>query len=101
MRMFIPKVNDNKYLSWVRTLPCAFCGRPGPSEPHHIRNLDGPTGGGTRPSDHFALPACHGCHQKDQQYTLNYLIPRKQFMALLIIKHLSEYISYQKNNRRQ
>ena len=54
-------VRDKKYLAWVRTLPCAVCGKPGPSEAAHQRILQG-GGMGMKPSDYEAIPLCMACH---------------------------------------
>lgn len=85
----IPKVKDLKYLDWIRTNPCAFCGFPGPSEPHHVKGVDGLPGTGRRSSDHLVLPACHDCHDGEQRY----LSQRpKEELYRMVIFHLSEYI---------
>lgn len=95
--MFIPKIKDRAYVAWIRTRPCAFCGRPGPSEAHHVRGIDGFPGIGRKPSDHLVLPACNevsgnGCHERDQKYQSEIDIGDKLKM---IIFHLSEYIETQ------
>jgi hypothetical protein len=93
---FIPQVKSKKYKDFIRTRPCAFCGYPPPSEPHHIRNIDGlPTGVGNLPSDFLALPACRrpdgkSCHDEDQAYQGDLSKEDKQ---QLIIFHLIEYIT--------
>lgn len=51
-----------RFRRWVRTLPCAWCGRPGPSEANHEprRGMDG----GKR-DDLDVVPLCagpNGCH---------------------------------------
>jgi len=66
-------IRDPKYLSWIRTLPCAICGKPAPSEAMHQRCLGG-GGMGLKPSDHETLPGCKsvpdriGCHMFEQQF---------------------------------
>lgn len=52
---------DNKYLAFIRTLPCCVCGTT-PCDAHHVD-----TGGmGTKASDYCSIPLCrlqHGeCH---------------------------------------
>ena len=49
-RQFGPKAD------WIRTLPCAACGRDGPSDPAHMKSRGA---GGT--SDHL-VPLCRMCH---------------------------------------
>ena len=51
---------NRKYIAWVATKPCLFCGaQSGP--PHHDREI-GPCGMGTKPSDTYCLPVCASCH---------------------------------------
>lgn len=47
------------HLAHVRTLSCAGCGRPGPSEAHHV----GPHAMSVKPSDALACPLCYECHR--------------------------------------
>lgn len=42
--------------AWIRTLPCAACGKFGPSDPAHMRSRGA---GGT--SEHL-VPLCRLCH---------------------------------------
>jgi len=56
------RYRNEKYLDWIRKMPCWDCGRLGPSEPHHVA-VDG-TGQGTKPSDLFTLPTCRDCHNR-------------------------------------
>ena len=62
-RPFTPQPKDPparapSFLDLVRTMPCASCRRPGPSEAHHF------TTGGTsmKGSDYFVAPQCRDCH---------------------------------------
>jgi len=95
-----PAIKSKPYLAFTRRQPCAFCGYPPPSEPHHIRNLDGlPTGVGSLPSDFFVLPACRrpdgvSCHEDDQLYKGGFSVEWKQKE---IIFHLIEFIMETKN----
>ena len=71
--MQILKVKDKNYLKFLRTRQCAICGWPPPSEPHHIRGIDGLPGTGRKPSDHLAIPVCKkpdgtSCHDDEQKY---------------------------------
>ena len=52
---------DKKYLAFIRGLPCAVCGKPGPSEAAHQRILQG-GGIGLKPSDYETIPLCADCH---------------------------------------
>lgn len=48
---------DERYLGYIRTLPCCVCGRSN-AEPHHAD-----TGGvGIKCNDTRAIPLCHICH---------------------------------------
>ena len=54
-------MRNAKHLRWIRTLPCATCHKPAPSEASHIRaGTDG--GMGLKPSDWFCIPQCRECH---------------------------------------
>jgi len=49
-----------KHIERVKELPCAVCGRAGPSDAHHI--LEGRTPGRKSP-DELCIPLCKDCHQ--------------------------------------
>ena len=53
-------VRDPKYLSWIRTLPCASCGST-----HQVEAAHTGSDGGMRQkaSDTSCVPLCHDCHQ--------------------------------------
>jgi hypothetical protein len=42
--------------AWIRTLACAACRAPGPSDPHHVRSR----GAGGKAAD--LVPLCRSCH---------------------------------------
>ena len=54
---------SKRYLAWVRDRPCAQCGKPGPSQAHHIIGLVGGHMGG-KTGDQFAVPLCPFCHRE-------------------------------------
>jgi len=56
-------VSDEAHLNYVRSLPCAICDRPPPSEAAHFRLG---LGGGTslKPSDELTIPLCHTHHNE-------------------------------------
>lgn len=54
--------SDKKYLAWLRTLPCANCWKPAPSEPSHERRKG--TGLALKSADARAWPTCRPCHRK-------------------------------------
>jgi len=65
MSMVSPLWKDNpirskKYLKWVRTLDCCFCGGPGGVAHHAIGVGEG--GMGTKASDFETMPSCWICH---------------------------------------
>lgn len=51
-------MSAEEYLNHVRSLSCAFCHAPPPSEPHHY----GPGGMGTKCSDMRVVNLCRRCH---------------------------------------
>jgi hypothetical protein len=52
---------DPGWLEWVRTLPCAECGR-GPAVPHHLKGDLHQSGAGLKAPDWLAMPLCDACH---------------------------------------
>lgn len=52
------RIRNKEYLDWVKKFPCARCGKPGPSDPHHLR------GGGAalKCHDYETIPLCRICH---------------------------------------
>jgi hypothetical protein len=51
-----------RYLAWIRTLPCAACGR-WPVEAHHA----GKRGYGEKASDYTAIPLCAEHHRAGRE----------------------------------
>jgi hypothetical protein len=49
---------SEKYLAFIRAMPCAGCANPGPSDPHHY----GSRGVGQKASDFSVVPLCRKCH---------------------------------------
>ena len=55
------------HLAFVRQLPCVVCGKAAPSEAAHVRSgSDG--GAGIKPSDHYSLALCTGCHALQHEF---------------------------------
>lgn len=64
-----PRERDNAHLAFIRRLPCAACGVPGPCDAAHLRMADVArgkryTGKGEKPSDRWTTPLCRPCHEK-------------------------------------
>lgn len=58
-----PRLDLPEHLAYIRTLPCAICARPGPSEAAHFRlGLGGGTG--YKPGDDLTLPMCRKHHDE-------------------------------------
>lgn len=57
--------HDRAHLERVKQLPCIVCGRPGPSDAHHVRTRpDGQGYGmGQKASDQETIPLCKAHHQ--------------------------------------
>lgn len=49
---------SNKYLRWVRSLPCVITGRTEGNHAHHIIACGMGGSMGTKPSDLFTIPIC-------------------------------------------
>ena len=58
------RYRNDKYLDYIRAMPCWGCGLPGPSDPHHV-SIDGQTMGG-KPSDQWTVPLCRKCHRREE-----------------------------------
>lgn len=56
---------DEKYLAWIRCLPCAKCGVSGEGRvvPAHYR-IGSKSGTGIKPSDYRTIPLCNPCHSR-------------------------------------
>jgi hypothetical protein len=54
------RIELRAYLDWLKTLPCATCGAPAPSDPSHVNSFKGM---GTKSPDLFAIPECRQCHE--------------------------------------
>src|SRR5882762_6533182 len=78
-----PRIKDDGFLKFTRTLPCCVCGAIGRSQAAHIRmgnlSLGKEMTGRGKPSDRFVTPLCGpvlgivppmiGCHA--EQHTMN------------------------------
>ena len=78
-------LRSKKYLDFIKSKPCIWCGRS-EAEPHHERRFsDGGTG--LKPSDIYAVPVCRVCHGKLQRYEIDALA-----VYVWIVKLLTEYL---------
>ena len=59
-----------KYLKWIRSLPCCVTGRTENIDAHHI-TFTGQSGMGTKPGDNYAIPLCR------EQHSLLHQDPKK------------------------
>ena len=53
---------NEKYTQWVKTQPCACCGKPA-DDPHHLIG-HGQGGMATKAHDLFVIPLCRICHDE-------------------------------------
>lgn len=54
-----------RHLEDIRGLLCCVCGKPPPSDPHHLKAgmvALGQRGTGYRAADKFVIPLCRDCH---------------------------------------
>lgn len=65
MRGLLGRIEDPKYLKWVRTLPCVCCGSPG-EVAHHPIDV-GFKGMGSKVPDYWVIPMTDRCHQRLHQ----------------------------------
>lgn len=68
---------SKRYLTWIRTLPCACCGAT-PSDAHHIIGYGGTMGG--KPSDLFCMPLCRIHHQMVHENRSQFLIAQVKWL---------------------
>lgn len=57
---YVGRIEDEKYLAFVRKLPCCCCGKPGEVAHHPIQIGFG--GKSTKAPDYWAIPMTAGCH---------------------------------------
>lgn len=74
LRQKQPRVQEPRYLAWLRKQGCACgCGSPPPSDAAHLRagsiryKKEYP-GLGAKPSDQWALPLNRSCHMRQHAY---------------------------------
>ena len=51
---------DPEYVKWIATLSCTVCGKPGPSDPAHLRTK-------RVHGDDYLVPLCHPHHVEQHQ----------------------------------
>lgn len=56
----VGRIEDRKYMDWVKTLPCCGCEAPA-DDPHHLYSR-GYKGMGTKVPDYWVIPLCRQCH---------------------------------------
>jgi hypothetical protein len=90
-----PRERDEKYLTWIRLLPCVLCGDATATEAAHVRMHDvlaskRECGKSEKPDDRWALPLC-GNHHRDQHdreryfwSTLHHMDPIRVSLALQV-----------------
>jgi len=59
----IQPVRSRHYLAWIRTKPCAYCGRRYGIQAAHQGLGEGIMGG--KVSDLRCVPLCHDCHRAE------------------------------------
>lgn len=69
-----PRQRDPAFLAFLRQHPCCVCGKPGPSDPCHIRMANlvlgkRYTGKGEKPHDRYSVPMCRPHH--DEQHSMS------------------------------
>jgi len=57
---YLGKLQDRRYLDWVKGLPCCACHAPA-DDPHHLWSR-GYNAHGSRSPDYWAIPLCRTCH---------------------------------------
>lgn len=100
MNLKVPLIRNPKWLDKVRAMPCILSGRPGPSDPAHIRHgLGG--GMGIKPGDNRVLPLNHELHAiqhniGEVRFWVKYL-PSDPDLLMECVKAYAEKL-YRENN---
>lgn len=79
-----------KYLAWVRTQPCSWCGNP-ESEPHHIIGI-GLGGMALKADDIHTMPLCRKHHDTVHRYSDDYQVEQLRWLIRTQSKAQSEGI---------
>lgn len=79
---------DEAYIEWIKSLPCAICGRVGISDPHHV-NYAGRGGMGTKADDDRAIPLCHYHHVEAHNMGRTTFAIKYSFGYEELIRHLN------------
>nr|BFD58939.1 hypothetical protein CKG001_10460 [Bdellovibrio sp. CKG001] len=79
---------DPELLALFRSLPCMACGKPPPSEVHHVKTVG--SGGGDDPWN--LLPLCVECHKTGRVAWHSVKGPRE---FLLTYPHVYDYLRKQ------
>lgn len=61
---------DSKRLEKIRLLPCCNCGAGARSQAAHSNFSEHGKGRGIKADDAYAIPLCHNCHGKLDQYNM-------------------------------
>lgn len=54
---------SQRYLAFVRSLPCSRCGDQ-PSQAHHLKGTGNMSGAGLKAPDWASMPLCPRCHEE-------------------------------------
>jgi hypothetical protein len=57
---------SQRYMNWVKTLPCCVCGTDQGCDPHHIKGHG--FGGSVKPDDRLVMPLCREHHTEFHDY---------------------------------
>jgi len=88
-----PEQVSPDYLIWIRTLPCAGCGRQPTTEILNEAHHSGPRAASRIASDFAAIPLCHLCHDKG-----HYHLGMRAMSAALDFPALVDRLNHTWNN---
>ncbi len=83
---------EPKYLEWIRRQPCQECGKPGPSDPHHIASDLHQSGMGMKAPDLLAMPLCRMCHSSHHGKPEGWRDNQRGWLLMTIINALEQGI---------
>ena len=81
------EIRMQPYIDWIKTLPCATCDQPGPSDPSHPNFFKSMKAKGP---DALAIPECRKCHNEYERYGSPLQEQRLAKAALVMLQAIAE-----------
>lgn len=79
------------YMAYVRLQACYACGRPAPSDPHHVKTR------GAMGEENTVIPLCRVCHNQVHSEGVKTFAQRRRLPDLIEVA-LGYWLDYQGSN---